>query len=148
MRILLFCEVTLVKYNVSTILSPIAALNEQKTTGNSCNDQRSAKTWIRQPQHGQCLANPTASYSEHYYNRGAKQLQPLKVGDQEQIQTRNGPKPGSLLPGPTQVVLVREEKTGAIGDSLLIDPENMSATTRFTQCYGTAWSWKNKASGR
>lgn len=51
-------------------------------------------------------------------------MQPLKVGDQEQIQTRNGRKTGSLLPGPTQVVLMREEKTGAIGHSLLIHQED------------------------
>ena len=32
-----------------------------------------------------------------YYNRGAKQLQPLRVGDQVHFQTSYGPKPGSLL---------------------------------------------------
>ena len=31
-----------------------------------------------------------------YYSRGAKQLQPLRVGDLVHIQTRYGPKPGSL----------------------------------------------------
>lgn len=31
-----------------------------------------------------------------YNNRGAKQLQPVKVGNQVHIQTRYGPKPGSL----------------------------------------------------
>ena len=32
-----------------------------------------------------------------YYNRGAKQLQPLRVEDQVHFQTSYGPKPGSLL---------------------------------------------------
>ena len=82
-----------------------------------------------------------------YYNRGAKQMQPLKVGDQEQIQTRNGRKTGSLPPGPTQVVLMREEKTGAIGHSLLIHQEDQRNNQIYPGSW-TAWWWKSRASGR
>lgn len=46
--------------------------DEKRTTGNSSNDQRSAKTWNRQPQHGQCCANPTEIYLEPILQQGSK----------------------------------------------------------------------------